>query len=148
MAKYFTSGINIGENNANRLPMPIILSLTYILPFTIKDFILSKTKRGITNKHALILTTNNQIFAIPGLILNARRPTENSGNGERSAFENAEFPPYDAVMPIIHTQAISYDLAMSGLKSLTSLPHDYESTSLVIASGVDLFVNYFAPEKV
>ncbi len=148
ISRHYSKGLQVGEPSSNKLPAPRIVTQTFIMPFPIKDLVFTRTRQGITNRHALILTMQNQILAIPGAMLDAKRPTGNANRGEALAFENADLPPYDAVIPISYTTALTYDLTMSGLQELRTLPHDYESTTLVVANGVDLFVSYFAPEKV
>ncbi len=148
ISRYYSKGVQVGEASSNRLPAPRVVSQTYILPFPFKELTFTRTRQGITNRHALILTEQNQILAIPGAMLDAKRPTGNTNRGEALAFENPELPPYDAVIPISYTTTLTYDLTMSGLGHLRTLPHDFESTTLVVADGIDIFVSYFAPEKV
>ncbi len=107
---------------------------------------MTKSRQGITNKHIVFLTEGNKVLAIPGTVINARRPG-GASHGLGAAFENSEYPPYDPVVPIHFVQTLSYDLAINGLRDLATLPHDYESTTLLIASGFDVFANLFSPEK-
>ena len=137
----------VGEKSSIKLPAPVILMQTYVLPLPIKALRVTKSRQGITNKHVIILTEGNKVLAIPGAMLNARRPG-GFGRADMAAFENSEYPPYDPVVPISFLMTLSYDLDANGLQELSTLPHDYESTTLLIASGIDLFVNSFAPEKV
>ena len=146
ISKYYSKGIQIGEPTSQKLPAPKILMRSYVLPFPVKDIIFTRTRQGITNSHALLLTTHNQILTVPGMFLDPRRPTGEAG--KENPFEDSELPPYDAIIPITYTSALSYNLRLSALSELLTLPHDYESTTLVVASGVDTFVSYFAPEKV
>jgi len=144
---YSSKGVHVGDQNSANLPTPKFLTQTYIIPIPIKDIILTRTRQGITNRHVLMLTTHNQIIALPGAILDAKRPTENP-NREGANFEDPELPFYDAVVPLKFTLTISYDLTLSGITHIETIPHDYESTTLVIASGIDIFISTFSPENV
>ena len=147
ISQYYDKGIQIGNEDSNKLPMPKFLTQTFVLSAPMKELILTKTRQGITNKHAIFLTTNNKIVSVPELWLEARRPTNNP-NREGADFEDIEMKPYDAVIPIIYSTSMNYDLALNGITSILTIPQEYESTTLVVASGLDLFVSRFAPEKV
>ena len=147
ISMYYAKGVHIGATASSKLPLPKFVAQTYIIPVPIKDIVLTRTRQGITNSHALLLTVHNEILTVPGAILDAKRPTGNPVR-EGVEYEDKDLAPYDAVIPIRYMYTLNYDLQLSGISKLETKPHDYESTTLVIASGIDLFVSYFTPEKV
>lgn len=147
ISQYFSKGIQVGGIDSAKLPIPKVLTQSYIIPVLTKDFVLTRTLQGITNKHVVFLTTENKLMAIPSVFLSARRPTGNP-NREGAEFEDSTTTPYDGVIRISHTLNLNYNLALSGITDLKSIPEEYESTTLIIASGIDLFVSHFAPERV
>ena len=145
--RYLSDGIQVGGINSISLPKPKVLMQTYVLPVVTKDLLLTRTLQGITNKHVLILTNHNKVMAMPAILFSAKRPTDNP-NRDGVEFEDATLIPYDSIIRISHTFTLNYNLELNGITQIKSLPQKYESTTLMIGSGIDLFVSHFAPEKV
>lgn len=55
--------------------------------------------------------------------------------------------PYHPVVPIIPNAHLSYNLTIARLSSITSAPAERESTSVVLAWGLDVFCATAAPAK-
>lgn len=145
--RYLSNGIQVGGINSISLPRPRVLMQTFVLPVVTKDLLQTRTLQGITNKHMVLLTKENKLMAMPAVVFSAKRPTENP-NRDGAEFEDASFIPYDAVIRVRHTFVLNYNLELSGITRILSLPQEFESTTLMVASGIDLFVSHFAPEKV
>jgi hypothetical protein len=145
--RYLSDGIQVGGVNSVSLPKPRVLMQTYVLPVVTKDLLLTKTLQGITNKHLVLLTNENKVIAMPAILFSAKRPTDNP-NRDGTEFEDSTLIPYDSVIHVSHTFILNYNLELNGITQIKSLPQEYESTTLMIASGIDLFVSQFAPEKV
>ena len=101
--------------------MPKFISQSFVLAAPVKDIIITRTRQGITNKHTIMLATDNKIISVPDVWLEPRRPTNNPER-EGSEFEDSEMKPYDAVIPIIYNSALNYDLTISGITNIQTIP--------------------------
>merc|ERR1711918_175887 len=54
---------------------------------------------------------------------------------------------YSALLPAITTNILSYNHSIANLRSIRTVPADLESTSLVMAYGVDIFFIRVNPSK-
>ena len=147
LAQHYSKGIQIGGTDSCKLPTPKFLVQTYVIPVAIKDLLITRTLQGVTNKKVILLTVDNKLLGIPEVLLSARRPTNNPDRDE-AEFEDATITPYDAVMQITFTVSLNYNLPLSGITKLKSLPQLFESTTLILGSGIDIFAIHFTPDKV
>ena len=77
-------------------------------------------------------------------VLDPRRPLRSAATSEDR--EEGIFPyhPYAAIQP---KDVISHNCIVYGVSSIQSLPTDLESTSIVLASGIDLFLTRRMPSN-
>jgi len=121
-------------------PMPLIEKQSYIIPTIVETMKETITERGITNKDILIGTSSGGIIQMPWALLDPRRPTSQKIREEGSI-------PYIPELPLPSEQIINYNQTISRIKNIYTAPSGLESTCLVVAYGLDLFVSRVSPSK-
>ncbi|WRT65199.1 uncharacterized protein IL334_002142 [Kwoniella shivajii] len=112
------------------------VSQSFILPTEVKAIGFTTSKAGITTKEVLIVNGKNQIASIPRRLLDPRRPT-----GKPTSRDKEEILiPYEALIPLEPKKVISHKYEVLGAKTLLTSAALVESTSLLFAYGLDLFV--------
>lgn len=123
-------------------PMPLVERQSYILPTIVEALRETITERGITNKHVLIGTASGSIVEMPWHLLDPRRPIASTTQGrEEGAI------PYIPELPLPTESHINYNQTVARLRNIYTAPSGLESTCLVVATGLDLFVTRVAPSK-
>ncbi|XP_030373597.1 ER membrane protein complex subunit 1 isoform X2 [Scaptodrosophila lebanonensis] len=122
--------------------MPLVERQSYIIPTVVEALRETITERGITNKHVLIGTANGAIIEMPWALLDPRRPIASTTQGrEEGAI------PYIPELPLPTENFINYNQTIARLRNIYTAPSGLESTCLVVATGLDLFVTRVAPSK-
>ena len=126
-------------------------SQTYIAPGEIKTLGMTTSKFGINAKDVVCkslsdfkiwkrspttdVNERNQVVTIPRRLLDPRRPT-----GKPTAADKEEMLiPYDPFLPSDPKRVVSHKYQVLGADHLTSSPALVESTTLLLAHGLDLF---------
>ncbi|KAI8843619.1 hypothetical protein BC829DRAFT_492004 [Chytridium lagenaria] len=123
---------------------PQILSQSYVFPIPINAVGFTDTKAGITTKELLLGLETNQLYGINKRFLDVRRPV-----GSLTADDREEtLVAYRPVLDYNPRDVVSYNLDVAGIKTIVASPSEIESTSLVAAYGLDLFVARRSPSKV
>ncbi|KPU79929.1 uncharacterized protein Dana_GF16847, isoform B [Drosophila ananassae] len=123
-------------------PMPLVERQSYIIPTLVEVLRETITERGITNKHVLIGTASGSIVEMPWHLLDPRRPIASTTQGrEEGAI------PYIPELPLPTESHINYNQTVARLRNIYTAPSGLESTCLVVATGLDLFVTRVAPSK-
>ncbi|XP_017021485.1 ER membrane protein complex subunit 1 isoform X1 [Drosophila kikkawai] len=123
-------------------PMPLVERQSYIIPTIVEALRETITERGITNKHVLIGTSSGSIVEMPWHLLDPRRPIASTTQGrEEGAI------PYIPELPLPTESHINYNQTIARLRNIYTAPSGLESTCLVVATGLDLFVTRVAPSK-
>ncbi|KAH8295371.1 hypothetical protein KR018_010415, partial [Drosophila ironensis] len=123
-------------------PMPLVERQSYIIPSLVEVLRETITERGITNKHVLIGTASGSIVEMPWHLLDPRRPIASTTQGRE---EGAV--PYIPELPLPTDSYINYNQTIARLRNIFTAPSGLESTCLVVATGLDLFVTRVAPSK-
>jgi ER membrane protein complex subunit 1 len=101
----------------------------------------TRTERDITNKHLLFALWSGQILTMDRRMVSPRRPDR-----EPTIEEKKEgLVPYHPQLPLVHRSILTYSKQVEGLEYVVAEPTSLESTTLVFAVGVDLFLSRFAP---
>lgn len=126
---------SVGRSSLASTPSIDAISQTFILSGSIRTLAFSTSKFGVTIKDILYINDLGQVVMLPRRLLDPRRPT-----GKPSKADQEEMLiPYSPVLPHNPHAVVSHKYPVLGLKALTSAPTLLESTSLLLASGVDLF---------
>ncbi|KIY63627.1 DUF1620-domain-containing protein [Cylindrobasidium torrendii FP15055 ss-10] len=116
---------------------------TYVFPHGVTAMATTTTKFGITSKDLIVALETDKIQAIPRRLLNPRRP-----NRKLTTEEQEEgLIPYDALLGIDPRRTLSHQQRVAQVALLKASPTLLESTSLVFAAGLDLFVTRVAPSR-
>jgi hypothetical protein len=101
------------------------------------------TIRGITSRHLLIASASHQLYSLNRRFIDPRRP-----HGPPTPIQQMEgLMQYHAHLPLIPTSVVSYNISIANVHSICASPSALESTSLVLAYGLDLFYVRVAPAK-
>ncbi|KAJ1562334.1 hypothetical protein HK096_011246 [Nowakowskiella sp. JEL0078] len=138
---------------------PSVLSKAFVFPQQILGLGVTRTRYGITIREILckssqkLLNANltnfkkkvsipNSIFGVSKRQLDPRRPTT------LTAFDKEEeLIQYKPAIELIDTNVASYDLEVIGAKKIVGVATLLESTSLVVAYGIDLWSMRRMPSK-
>ncbi|KAJ7114097.1 hypothetical protein C8R44DRAFT_676555 [Mycena epipterygia] len=121
------------------------LEQSYIFAHGITAITTTSTKFGISSKDIIVATKNNKIHAIPRRLLNPRRPKNRKPTVEEQQEE--QLIPYEVIVPDDPRRTISHDYEVSNTRNIITSPALLESTSLVFAYGLDVFLTRVAPSN-
>uniref|UniRef100_A0A1L8D9I9 ER membrane protein complex subunit 1 n=2 Tax=Nyssomyia neivai TaxID=330878 RepID=A0A1L8D9I9_9DIPT len=130
-------------SSLNSPPEPMVERQSYIIPanvFAMKETI---TEKGITNKDVLIGLSTGAIVEMPWAFLDPRRPVTATQNQAREE----GVIPYIPELPLPSESIINYNQSIARIRGIYTAPSGLESTCLVIAHGLDMFVTRVAPSK-
>ncbi|KAG5719954.1 hypothetical protein E4T56_gene6878 [Termitomyces sp. T112] len=115
----------------------------YLLPHAITAFAPTSTKFGITVKDLIIASRTHQIASIQRHLLNPRRP-----HRKVTAQEQEEFlVSHEPVLASDPRRVLSHTYEVANVQRIVTSPTLLESTSLVFAYGLDLFLTRVAPSN-
>ncbi|KAH7882607.1 hypothetical protein F5I97DRAFT_2067794 [Phlebopus sp. FC_14] len=117
-----------------------IYELAYIMPHSITAIAPTRTKFGVSVKDMIVASRKNSIQTIPRRLLNPRRPKRKPTSEELEEM----LIQYDAVLPDDPKLVLSHLYEVASITHLTTFPSRLESTSLIFASGLDLFLTRVA----
>ncbi|CAI5989293.1 unnamed protein product [Closterium sp. NIES-64] len=119
------------------------LRQSYYFPYALRCISVTSTLAGITNKHVLFGTALDQVLALDRRFLDPRRVPEPSQQDKE-----AGIMPYSDSLPAPGQAYLTHRYRIEGLKHILSFPTRLESTTLVLAHGLDLFFVRTAPSRV
>ncbi|XP_045535132.1 ER membrane protein complex subunit 1 isoform X2 [Papilio machaon] len=105
---------------------------------------LTVTERSLTDRHLLLALSNGAIVEIPWAFLDPRRAPV--GVGQAGVGEEG-VPPYAPELPLPAEAVLNYNRTLHRVRALHTHPAGIESTSLVLATGLDLYYTRVAPSK-
>lgn len=124
--------------------VPIILQQAYQLPAGIQTIAATTTIRGITPKQILLGLVTDEILGLNEGFFDPRRPQKS----EITTFDKEEgLYPYDPNLPILSKSVINYHCKVKNLRAIQTAPTYLESTSLIVAYGLDVFLTRVAPSN-
>lgn len=134
------------EEEEEDLPsiLPISYSQTFILPYVVHSLGTTSTKFGITSKVLLLSNHLDQLISIPRRFLDPRRVV-----GRKPTTQEMEemLIPYDPLIPNEPKLIVSHFYSVSNVAQIKSSPALLESTSLVLATGLDTFWTRVTPSN-
>lgn len=122
---------------------PIGLQKTFILPKGVTTMHRTLTKYGLANKNILMGTTSGQIQSIDLRFIHPRRPMADPSSTEKEEGLQ-KYAPY------LHFPAsvyVSHNVSVAALSNIVSATSQLESTSLILAYGLDVFFNHHKPSQ-
>ncbi|KAF8644498.1 hypothetical protein AX16_008429 [Volvariella volvacea WC 439] len=131
------SSYNVGEINLTAYER------SWVFPHGITALTTTSTKFGITSKDIIVATENQKIQSFPRRLLNPRRP-----NRKPTTEELEEgLIQYDPVIPDDPRRVLSHNYTIAQASDIITSPSLLESTSLVFAFGLDLFLTRVSPSN-
>ncbi|KAI1105990.1 DUF1620-domain-containing protein [Jackrogersella minutella] len=123
--------------------LPSVVSKTFILSGPITSLAVTKTRQGITSRQLLAyLPESHAIVGIPRLALEPRRPV---GRDPTPAELEEGLSKYVPAIEINPQMLVTHRREVFGVREIITSPTALESTSLVLAYGVDVFGTRVAP---
>ncbi|KHN87674.1 ER membrane protein complex subunit 1 [Toxocara canis] len=121
---------------------PVIrtISQAYIFPQGISALGVTETEQGLSTRSLLIAMPFGGVYGISKRIIDARRPLEMTP-------ELAEemLIPYRPELPIAPEDFVNYNQTVYNIRAIKASPSGLESTSLMLAYGLDLFFARLTP---
>ncbi|KAJ3299690.1 DUF1620 super [Borealophlyctis nickersoniae] len=122
---------------------PHVISQAYVLPHRVTAVGVTNTGAGITTREVLFGLDSGKLYGINKRWLDPRRPV-----GALSADDKEEgLIAYKAALDFNPREVASYDIDVPGIRHILTTPTSLESTTLVIAYGLDLFFSHRNPSK-
>ncbi|KAI1642828.1 DUF1620-domain-containing protein [Daldinia loculata] len=123
--------------------LPSVVSKTFILSAPIKSLAVTKTRQGITSRQLLAyLPESHSIVGIPRMALEPRRPV---GRDPTPAELEEGLSKYFPAIELDPRMLITHQRDVLGVKEVITAPAVLESTSLVLAYGIDVFGTRVTP---
>ncbi|CAJ0753240.1 15632_t:CDS:10 [Entrophospora sp. SA101] len=122
---------------------PYVNAQAFMLPYGVKTIGVTTTKNGIAIREFLFALDTDQILGLSKRILDPRRPLHALTSEDKEEM----LIPYDPAIPDNKKFILSYYLSVAGVKRIITSPALLESTSLVLAYGLDLWFTREAPSK-
>ncbi|TFK50623.1 DUF1620-domain-containing protein [Heliocybe sulcata] len=113
----------------------------FLLPHGVTALASTSTKFGMTTKDIIVATQNHQIQTIPHRLLDPRRPKRKPTNEEMEEM----LVQYDPLLPYETRAVLSHKNQVANVRRIVSSPALLESTSIVLAYGLDLFHTRVSP---
>ncbi|KAJ1304145.1 hypothetical protein OPQ81_008545 [Rhizoctonia solani] len=114
---------------------------SFLFPYPVVALGATTTKFGISTKGLLLATSKGQIYHLHRRVLDPRRPLQKptAQDQEEMLFQ------YEPVLPPDTRRIITHKNQVLGTKHLVAAPTLLESTSCVLAYGLDLFYTRVTP---
>ncbi|KAJ3153065.1 hypothetical protein HDU86_005363 [Geranomyces michiganensis] len=123
---------------------PHVLSQTYAFTKRISAISATVTRAGITTREILLgLADGGHLYGISKRLLDPRRPVTTPTADEKEEM----LYPYRPALDFNPKAVASYDLHVAGITHIKTAPTKMESTSLMVAYGLDVFVARRSPSK-
>lgn len=122
---------------------PVVMQRTFIFPKTVEAISASVTANGIATKNPMFLLQSGQIAVLPRRLLEPRRP---SGTPSKTEQQEGLFQYHPLLLPDGRYYA-SLNQTILGLQRVFVAPALIESTTLVLATGVDTYFMRVTPSK-
>ncbi|PNS18050.1 ER membrane protein complex subunit 1 [Sphaceloma murrayae] len=132
-------------NSSERFPLnkPFVALQTYVIPEPISYMTVTQTSQGITSKELLcVLPYSDSVIGIPRAILDARRPV---GREPTKTEQFEGLMKYQPTLEFDPKWYLNHQRELFGIKHVGASPAVLESTSLVVAWGLDVFGTRVSP---
>jgi len=145
--KYHLNPFRVPSQDGNfssfKSPPPVVMQRTFVFPRAVSALQATVTAQGISTKNLLVAMESGQVAQLHRRMLDPRRPNKEPSKTEKMEglmqYFTFLFPP-----PITMVTA---NRTVVGLEKIHATPAVIESTTLVLATGVDVFFMRTAPSK-
>ncbi|PFH62839.1 hypothetical protein XA68_11620 [Ophiocordyceps unilateralis] len=134
----------ISDATADGLPLPWATSQAVISSQPLTQLSVSRTRQGIATRQLIAyLPSSHSVIGLPRPVIDPRRPV---GRDPSAAEAEAEgLPRYAPALELDARAVISHERDVIAGAGFVAAPAAVESTTLVAAFGVDVFVSRVAP---
>jgi hypothetical protein len=126
---------------------PEVVQQSYILPTGVTAIAHTATQRGITAKNIILGLSSGRVVSIERRWLDARRPSPAQVQAMSASDKEEMLIPYHSKISFSVNMVISYNRTIARLDSVISRCTYLESTSLVLATGLDMFFTRLSPAE-
>ncbi|KAL6865522.1 hypothetical protein ACO1O0_001616 [Amphichorda felina] len=128
-------------------PLPWAVSQAWVISHPVSKLAVTQTRQGIANRQVLgFMPESHAIIGMPRVVIDPRRPV---GRDPTPTEQEAEgLGRYIASIEVDPRVVISHEWDIVGVEGIVASPAIVESTSLVVAYGVDVFGTRVAPSGV
>ncbi|OAQ89760.1 hypothetical protein VFPFJ_06174 [Purpureocillium lilacinum] len=129
------------------VPLPWVVSQAYVMSQPLSTLSVTQTRQGITTRELVAyLPESHSILGLSRHAIDPRRPV---GREPTAAEMEAEaLMKYAPAMEIDPRSILSHEYDVVGVRGIVAAPAQVESTSLLAAYGVDVYVTRVAPSGV
>eukprot|EP00730_Choanoeca_flexa_P017281 TRINITY_DN8301_c0_g2_i2.p1 TRINITY_DN8301_c0_g2~~TRINITY_DN8301_c0_g2_i2.p1 ORF type:complete len:902 (+),score=173.38 TRINITY_DN8301_c0_g2_i2:2-2707(+) len=121
---------------------PIVMRQSFAFTDIPQAMTVTQTNLGITQRNVILTLPSGGLMTLPRPMFNARRPTS-----DKAAERAVGLPKYNPLIPVSHRNILNYHQSLVQVHDVVVAPSGLESTSLVFAHGLDLFLTQIAPSK-
>jgi hypothetical protein len=122
---------------------PYVISQTYHIPAEISHMTVTQTKQGITSRELLVTVPSlNSILGIPRMVIDPRRPVGRDPTAQEASEGLSRYSP---IIPFDPKWYLNHKYEVMGIKGVITSESGVESTSLVLAYGLDVFGTRVTP---
>ncbi|KAI9207145.1 uncharacterized protein BJ171DRAFT_421102, partial [Polychytrium aggregatum] len=125
------------------LQVPHVLTQAYSFPYTVTSIGVTTTKMGITTREILFGLKNGQLYGVNKRLLDPRRPLAAPTANDKEEM----LVPYRPQIDYNPKDVASYHIEVNGIEHIQASAAVLESTSLVVAFGLDVFFTRRHPSK-
>ncbi|KAK7046106.1 hypothetical protein VNI00_007107 [Paramarasmius palmivorus] len=116
---------------------------SFVYLYDITAITTTSTKYGITSKDIIVASNNHKIQGLSRRFLDPRRPNRKPTTQEQEEL----LVQYEPLLPDDQRRVLSHNYEVAQVRNIIAAPALLESTSLVFAYGLDLFLTRVAPSK-
>ena len=140
--RYLGGGFN-RTVSSYAIPTLRVTGQSYHLELPAKVLGVTSSLAGMASRWVLFGTAADQVYALDKKFLDPRRPTRKPTKEDKEE----RLVPYSEKLPLIPHMYVTYGQPVAGLRAIATAPSRLESTSHLLAHGVDLFYTRVTPSK-
>ncbi|KAK3186753.1 hypothetical protein K4F52_004499 [Lecanicillium sp. MT-2017a] len=125
-------------------PLPYVVSQSWVISQPFTKLSVTQTRQGIANRQIVAyLPESHAVVTMPRMVLDPRRPV---GRDPTAAEMEAEgLAKYSPAIEIDPRTIVSHDWDILGIEGFAASPALVESTSLLVAYGIDVYGTRVSP---
>ncbi|PVV04716.1 hypothetical protein BB560_000770 [Smittium megazygosporum] len=120
---------------------PYVLTQSYLIPNALSSLGVTRTFNSISMPNLILALRNSPLSLVPFSEVDPRR----SNPSLDKSLESSYLKPYEPSIEISANEMISYSLSIKGVNTLKSTFTSLESTTLILATGLDVFCSQESP---
>lgn len=127
------------QPGSDAVVLPHVITKSFIIPEPVDKLTVTQTRQGITSRQVLAFLPRSQsIISLPRQFLDAARQIREKNKPTKEDMEEGTIP-YSPVLDFDPRGVITHEREIAGVRGIITSPALLESTSLVVAYGLDVF---------